>query len=88
MSDRPSEALKAAVAAIYFADSSDYLSPCGAQCEPCPPTWQSCWSRMKARHTRKARSCNQLHRAEYALKMVEALREGKDTAYTYDVPFV
>ena len=25
MSDRPSEALKAAVAAIYFADSSDYL---------------------------------------------------------------
>lgn len=26
MSDRPSEALKAAVAAIYFADSSDYLS--------------------------------------------------------------
>lgn len=31
---------------------------------------------------------NQLHRAEYALKMVEALREGKDTAYTYDVPFV
>ncbi len=26
MSDRPSEALKAAVAAIYLADSSDYLS--------------------------------------------------------------
>lgn len=32
--------------------------------------------------------CNQLHKAEEALKMVEALREGKDTAYPHDVPFV
>ena len=32
--------------------------------------------------------CNQLQRAEEALKMVEVLKEGKDTAYTYDVQFV
>lgn len=44
---------------------------------------------FRARKKRQIRILsNQLHRAEYALKMVEALREGKDTAYTYDVPFV
>ena len=44
---------------------------------------------FRARKKRQIRILsNQLHRAEYALKMVGALREGKDTAYTYDVPFV
>ena len=44
---------------------------------------------FRARKKRQIRILsNQLHSAEYALKMVEALREGKDTAYTYDVQFV
>lgn len=42
----------------------------------------------KARKNRQIRIlCNQLHRAEEALKMVDDLKEGKDTAHFYDVPF-
>lgn len=55
----------------------------------------ACLSLEEAKESFRARKkrqisilSNQLHRAEYALKMVEALREGKDTAYTYDVQFV
>lgn len=55
----------------------------------------ACLSLEEAKKSFKARKktqirilCNQLQRAEEALKMVEALREGKNTAHTYDVPFV
>ena len=54
----------------------------------------ACLSLEEAKKSFKARKkrqisilCNQLHRAEEALKMVDALREGKDTAHFYDVPF-
>lgn len=44
---------------------------------------------FRARKDRQIRILsNQLHRAEYALKMVEALKEGKNTAHLYDVPFI
>ena len=55
----------------------------------------ACLSLEEAKKSFKARKktqirilCNQLQRAEEALKMVDLLQEGKDTARPYEVPFV